>query len=290
MRKNTEKGFMKAMDKIRIKDLELYCNHGVYPEETVLGQKFLFDVTLYTDTRSAGLSDELDRSINYGEVSHFIKEYMKEHTFKLLEAAAEHLARELLLELKGLQKVRLVMKKPWAPVGLPLDTVSVEIERGWHTAYVAVGANMGDTKETVASALRQIEKMPDTSLVKMSSLITTKPYGGVEQDDFLNGVMELRTLLTPHELLYGLHRIEADHGRERTLRWGPRTLDLDIIFYDDLVMDSDDLTIPHIDMQNRDFVVDPMAEIAPYRRHPILKKTMKELKGELHGEVIGAAR
>ena len=118
----------------------------------------------------------------------------------------------------------------------------------------------------------------------------TKPYGGVEQDDFLNGAMEVRTLLTPEELLAELHRIEAEHGRERVLRWGPRTLDLDIIFYDDLVMDSDELTIPHIDMQNRDFAVDPMAEIAPYKRHPIYGKTMKELKGELHGELIGAAK
>ena len=166
----------------------------------------------------------------------------------------------------------------------------MEIERGWHTAYIAVGANMGETEKTVQEAIKEVGTIKDTTVTKVSTLIVTKPYGGVEQDDFLNGAMEMRTLLTPEELLAELHRIEAEHGRERVLRWGPRTLDLDIIFYDDLVMDSDELTIPHIDMQNRDFVVDPMAEIAPYKRHPIYGKTMKELKGELHGELIGAAK
>ena len=186
--------------------------------------------------------------------------------------------------------MRLKIKKPWAPVGLPLDTVSVEIERGWHTAYIAVGANMGNAKETVEAAIKEVGELADTVLGKVSSLMVTKPYGGVEQDDFINGAFEIRTLLMPEELLEELHKIEAGHGRERVVRWGPRTLDLDIIFYDDLVMDSPELTIPHIDMQNRDFVVDPMAEIAPYKRHPIFQKTMKELKGELHGEIIGAAK
>ena len=278
------------MDKIHIRDLELYCKHGVYPEETFLGQKFLFDVTLYTNTRPAGLTDDLEKSINYGEISNQIKDYMSKNTYKLLEAAAENLCRELLLTTKGLEKIHLEIKKPWAPVNLPLDTVSVEIERGWHTAYIAVGANMGETEKTVQEAIKEVGTIKDTTVTKVSTLIVTKPYGGVEQDDFLNGAMEVRTLLTPEELLEELHRIEAEHGRERVLRWGPRTLDLDIIFYDDLVMDSEELTIPHIDMQNRDFVVDPMAEIAPYKRHPIYGKTMKELKGELHGELIGAAK
>ncbi len=278
------------MDNIHIKDLELYCNHGVYPEETVLGQKFLFDVTLYTDTRPAGLTDDLEKSINYGEISHFIKDYMKEHTYKLLEAAAENLCRELLWNTKGLQRVQLEIKKPWAPVGLPLDTVSVEIDRSWHTVYVAVGANMGNTKETVQEAIEEVGNIRDTIVTKTSSLIVTKPYGVVDQDDFLNGVMEIRTLLTPFELLTALHEIENSHGRKRVLRWGPRTLDLDILLYDDLVLDTPDLNIPHIDMQNRDFVLDPMAEIAPYKMHPVLKKTMKQLKGELHGELTGFAK
>ena len=106
---------MKA-DKIKIQNLEVFANHGVFPEENVLGQKFVVSAVLYTDTRKAGQTDELTASIHYGEVSAFIDRYLKEHTFQLLEKVAESLAEELLLQTKGLQKIRLEIKKPWAPV------------------------------------------------------------------------------------------------------------------------------------------------------------------------------
>ena len=124
----------KDYDEIRIEDLEVFANHGVFPEENVLGQKFLVSAVLYTDTRRAGLTDDLSASIHYGEVSAFIDRYLREHTFQLLERAAEALAEELLLHTAGLEKIRLEIKKPWAPVRLPLKTVSVVIERQWHTS------------------------------------------------------------------------------------------------------------------------------------------------------------
>ena len=127
------------MDKIEIRNLEIFANHGVFPEENVLGQKFVVSATLYTDTRKAGLTDELTASIHYGEVSHMITKFAKEHTYKLLEALAENLCQMLLSELPLLKKITLRIEKPWAPVGLPLDTVAVEITRSWHTAYVAFG-------------------------------------------------------------------------------------------------------------------------------------------------------
>ena len=117
------------MDKIEIRNLEIFANHGVFPEENVLGQKFVVSATLYTDTRKAGLSDELTASIHYGEVSHMITKFAKEHTYKLLEALAENLCQMLLHELPLLKKITLRVEKPWAPVGLPLDTVAVEITR-----------------------------------------------------------------------------------------------------------------------------------------------------------------
>lgn len=103
----------------------------------------------------------------------------------------------------------------------------------------------------------------------------------MEQDEFLNGVCRIRTLLTPEELLTRLHELEQEAGRERLIHWGPRTLDLDILLYDDWVIEEDDFCIPHVDMQNRRFVLEPMAEIAPYKRHPVYGKTMKEMLADL---------
>ena len=134
------------MDKIQIKNLEIFANHGAFPEENKLGQKFVISATLYTSTRKAGKTDDLTASIHYGEVSQFITKFVREHTWKLLETVVEQLAEAMLLQIPHLEKVELEIKKPWAPVGLPLETVSVSIERGWHTAYIAMGSNMGDKK------------------------------------------------------------------------------------------------------------------------------------------------
>ncbi len=265
------------MDKIHIKNLEIYAKHGVFPEENVLGQKFLVSVVMYTSIREAGKTDDLTKSIHYGEVSHFIKKFMEEHTCKLLETVVEKLAEEMLLTIPGLKKVSLELKKPWAPVGLPLETVSVEIERQWHTAYIALGSNMGDKEAYLKMGVDGIAVTRGCQVKKVSDFITTAPYGVLDQDDFLNGAMEIQTLLTPEELLGRLHEIEQDANRERILRWGPRTLDLDILMYDDLVLDTEDLHIPHIEMHKRDFVLKPMNQIAPYLRHPVYNRTVTEL-------------
>ncbi len=273
------------MDKIFIRNLEVFANHGVYPEETALGQKFVVSADLLTDTRKAGMTDELENSINYGEVSIFISTFLQEHTYKLIEAAAEKLAEALLLKYSGLKQVRIELKKPWAPVHLPLETVGVEITRGWHKAYIALGSNIGDSKGYLDFAVEELKKTPGCRVGKVADYIVTKPYGGVEQDDFLNSVLELDTLLAPEELLEELHLIEKEAGRERLIHWGPRTLDLDILLYDDIILDTPDLHIPHIEMHLRDFVLEPLSQIAPYLRHPVLNKTVEQLKGELHGKL-----
>ena len=269
------------MDKIHIKNLEVFAKHGVFPEENVLGQKFVISAVLYTSTREAGKTDDLTKSIHYGEVGQFITEFMKQNTFQLLEAVAERMAEELLLRTERLEKVCLEIKKPWAPVGLPLETVSVEIERGWHTAYIALGANLGDKEANLRLGVEALRATKGCQVLAVSDFLVTEPYGGVEQDDFLNGAMKIRTLLTPHELLERLHEIEQEAKRERVVRWGPRTLDLDILLYDDLILDEEELHIPHIEMCKRDFVLKPLCQIAPYVRHPVYNRTAAELLAAL---------
>lgn len=271
-------------DEIHVENLEVFARHGVFPEENRLGQKFLISLTLFTDTRPAGTADCLTQSIHYGEVSAFLTDYMHEHTYQLIETAAEHMAEELLLRWPLLKGVTLELKKPWAPVGLPLETVSVKITRFWHTAYIALGSNLGDKKAYLDGAVQALDQVRGCQVKKVSSYLVTAPYGGVEQDDFLNGCLELKTFLPPHELLDRLHDIEQAAHRERLVHWGPRTLDLDILLYDDLVLDDEDLIIPHAEMHLRDFVLRPLGEIAPHRRHPVLGETVVALAKQVCGE------
>lgn len=268
-------------DQIRIEELEVYAHHGVYPEENEKGQHFYVNATLYTNTRPAGIADDLRLSTNYGEVCQFITEFMQQHTFQLIETVVEWTAYEVLQHFPLVQGLDLEIRKPEAPIPLPFGSVSVAIHREWHEAYIAVGSNMGDSRGHIAKALGQLEKHKDIQVTKVSGLLETLPYGGVEQENFVNGMFEIRTLLTPEELLRELHKIEASEGRERKIHWGPRTLDLDIIFYDDLIYSSEDLMIPHVDMENRYFVLKPLSELAPNFRHPITHKTVAQMLAEL---------
>lgn len=267
----------KTYDEIRIEELEVYANHGVFAEETKLGQKFFVNAALYTRTRHAGCADDLSLSTNYGEVCMEISRFLTEHTYRLLEAAAERLAEHLLLAFPKIHGLELEIRKPSAPIPLPFGSVSVAIRRGWNRAVIACGANLGEKERTIREAIDKIRQDAKCRVLRESTLIVTKPYGGVAQDDFVNGAFLIETLYDAEELLGFLNRLEAEAGRERLVHWGPRTLDLDIIFYEDEIIRSERLTVPHTDMQNRDFVLRPLAEIAPEWMHPVFRKTAAEL-------------
>ncbi len=269
------------MDQIKIENLEVYAAHGVFQEETREGQLFLVDVTLNTDLRQAGLADQLTLSTHYGEVCETINGYLREHTFLLIEAAAEHLAEELLLRFPLVNSLTLELKKPHAPIRLPFSNVSVRIERGWKKVYLGIGSNLGDRKKFLEQGISGLKRNPRVRRVECSQVIETKPYGGVEQGDFYNGAIALETLLSPYELLDYLHQLEAAAGRERKLRWGPRTLDLDILFYEDFISQDAVLTVPHPDMENRVFVLEPLNQLCPWYRHPVTGKSVRQMLEEL---------
>ena len=146
----------------------------------------------------------------------------------------------------------------------------------FHTAYVALGSNLGDKEANLRRALELLIER-GVEIVKTSTFISTEPYGVTDQPQFLNGVCEVRTSLEPLELLHTLLDIEQEMGRVRLRHWGERNIDLDLLLYEDVVMDTSQLKLPHPDMQNRDFVLLPLAEIASELVHPTLQKTISEL-------------
>lgn len=147
-------------------------------------------------------------------------------------------------------------------------------------AYIALGANLGDKEKNLRRALLLLTQQ-GVEVVRVSSFISTEPYGVTDQPQFLNAVACVRTSLAPLALLDVLLATELAMGRVRLRHWGERNIDLDLLLYEDVVLDMPRLRLPHPDMQNRDFVLLPLAEIAPELKHPTLQKTIYELKENL---------
>ena len=148
--------------------------------------------------------------------------------------------------------------------------------------FIALGSNLGDREPTLRKALELMNAIAGIQVVAVSDFIETEPGGATDQGMFINGAAQIRTTLSPEELLEALHKVEHELGRDRTRqqRWGPRTCDLDILMVGDLVLDSPKIKIPHPYMHERLFVLEPLAQIAPNAVHPVLKKTIRQLLQE----------
>jgi len=146
-----------------------------------------------------------------------------------------------------------------------------------HIAYIGIGSNLGDKLHHCEKAISEILKIDRHKLLAKSSFFKTQPLGYTSQDWFVNGAIKIETDLEPLDLLQALKTIESRLGRTETFRWGPRTIDLDILFFDDAKIHTEELQIPHPLIQDRQFVLAPLAEIDQNLLHPVLKKTVQEL-------------
>ena len=269
------------MDKIYINNLEFIGFHGVFPEEKKLGQKFLVSLELTVDTREAGKTGDLTKSVHYGLVAQDVEKLFLEKSIDLIETCAENIAEMVLKKYELVKEVKVVVKKPWAPLQMHFENVAIEITRKWHRVYLSLGSNIGNKRKNLLEAIRKIGELENTEVVKSSTILETEPFGYLEQDNFLNACLEVKTLMTAQEFLKVILQIELDMGRVREIKWGPRIIDIDMLFYDKEVIEEDNLAVPHPWICEREFVLDPLSEIAPNYIHPLEKKTITMLARKL---------
>ena len=150
-------------------------------------------------------------------------------------------------------------------------------ELNWNIAYIGFGSNINDRLGYIRSASSEISKNEHCKIIKFSSIYETKPYGEKKQPNFLNAVAKIETSLSVQDLFRFIKNVEKKLGRKETYKWGPREIDLDLLFYNDIVFSDENLAIPHPGIPNRDFVLTPLAEIEPVFFHPVLKQKISDI-------------
>ena len=281
-------------DRIQLHGLEFYGYHGVRPEETAIGQRFVVDVELHTDLRAAGETDDLTLTVDYAAVHEDIRSILEGPPARLIESVAERVAATI-LERYPVTCVRVRVKKPDVPIAGTLDYVAVEIERGvsdaplpdgngtphaadvampvpetWEwgeatRAYLSLGSNLGDRLSQLASAVRALSEASQVTTVSPVYETAALGAGGepVDQPAFLNCAVAVDTPLSARDLLAVCTRIERSAGRNNGAHYEPRAIDVDVVLYGDAHIDTPELVVPHPRLHERAFVLRPLVNIDP---------------------------
>lgn len=255
-------------DSIEIRGLRVMTVVGVLDHERQSPQPLEVDVTITADLTAASNDDVLALTVDYGDVCTRIADLVTRHADLLLERVAGRIA-DMILTIARVEAVSVTVRKLRPPIPAAVDTTGVRIERrvaltsppvGQHRGIIALGSNLGDRAGFLRFAVAEL-----ATVTEMSNVYETEPVGGpAGQDAFLNMVVVVGTDLDPYALLRRCHAIEAQAQRQRLIHWGPRTLDLDLLYYDDVTISDPDLTIPHPRIADRPFVLVPLAEVAPH--------------------------
>lgn len=281
-------------DRITLSGIEAHACHGVLDFEKVQPQTFLADIVAECDLSRAGRTDDLAWTVNYAQLAGEAHAILSGPPVDLIEHLAEQIAASVLAH-AAIEAVEVTIHKPQAPAGVPFHdpvwggpSVTVRRERDV-PIVIAAGTNLGDRAATLSAAVRQLGATAGVSVVAVADPVETDPVGGPDQPDYLNTVLLARTRLAPTSVLDQLHRIEDWHGRTREIRWGARTLDLDLIQYGDPLagtdvrLDSTELTLPHPRAHQRGFVLAPWASVdaRAHLRTGITVRPVAELLAEV---------
>jgi dihydroneopterin aldolase/2-amino-4-hydroxy-6-hydroxymethyldihydropteridine diphosphokinase len=258
-----------SSDRIDINGLVVTTVVGALPHEREMAQPVRIDLSLHVDLRDAGRTDELGDTANYGDVSQRVADAVRESKDILLERLAERVA-EVAVAFDRVEGVEVTVTKIRPPIPEQIENTAVRIQRRRadfgqntrtsHTAIVALGSNLGDREHFLRLAIGRLGEIE-----AMSQVFETDPMGPEGQGAYLNMVVIVRTWLDPYGFMRRCQQVEAAALRQRIVRWGARTLDVDLLFYDDVVIDDPDLIVPHPGIAQRRFVLAPLAEVAPDR-------------------------
>ncbi|MFV0633694.1 2-amino-4-hydroxy-6-hydroxymethyldihydropteridine diphosphokinase [Demequina sp.] len=306
------------LDQIAVKGIRVAGFHGVNPNEREGGQLFYADVVAHVNTRAAGQGDDLAKTINYSDLADRTADVLAGSPYQLIEAVAAHIARAILefdgvqcvdvtvhkpqaplhVEFKD---VTVTIRRdlndgtlwadkrigssagfsddPGAPEGFHAARDAMDVRPAQPVgALIAMGGNLGEVEPTFREALAELHRVSGVSVLAVSPLVRSAPEGGAAQPDYLNAVVRIETSLAPRELLAAINGIEMVHGRDRTVPGSARTLDLDIVSFDGVTGETEDLTLPHPRAHQRGFVILPWVAM---ERDAVL---------EPHGSIVEIAR
>lgn len=268
--------------KIIIHDLVVNACHGVNEEEKTQKQPFSISVEIVTDIGEAVKSDDLTQTVSYSAVCKQIKTVVENTTYNLIETLADTLACSIACKYYNITSVKVLLKKLEPPMKVKPNYVAVEVIKEYKRCYLSLGSSVGNRNGYLDFVLEKLINDIHIRKVRESGRIETEPYGGVAKNKFINSAVEIETIYSPQELLKVINNIETEAGRVRNKKWEDRVLDIDIVLFENEIINDENLVVPHKEMHKREFVLRPLLLLNDALYHPLLGKYLKEILEEIN--------